>query len=304
MRFIGEGRRAGPGQALAAHVAVEVGLRVGEAGHVVAADAGQGARALRQAGRGVVRATGAEERLAHLLGAQGHRRHARRRDPVQVAVHALHVRPRRQAVGDGQRDLRHRQRAELREQGVALLVDLADHLRLGVGGQVVESGAGLVFQQRALVLDHHQRLQAAGEGAQAGGLQRPGHADLIEGDARGRRPRRGDIPIAARASMTSAQAWPWAAMPSRGAVRRSTCGRGHWRGRRPARRAACAAAAAAPCPSAGPSAGCRRPPDGRGKFSGSTNAPRSGPTWMVAPESMVSARAISPTHRPEKRDRP
>ena len=183
MRLAGERAGAGPAQALAAHVAGQVGLRVGEAGHVVAADPGQGAGPFGKPGRGVVRAAGAEERLPDLVGAQGHRRHAGGRDAGEIVVHPVHVRAGRQAVGDGQRHFGHRQRAQRREQRMAVLVDLADHLRLGVGGQVVERRAGLTLQQRALVLHHHQRLQPAGEGAQAGGLQRPGHADLVDGDA-------------------------------------------------------------------------------------------------------------------------
>ena len=92
----------------------------------------------------------------------------------------LHVRARRQAIGDGQGDLGYRQGAQLREQRVAVLVGLANHLGLGVGRKVIEGRAGLTLQKRALVLDDHQSLEPAGEGAQAGGLQRPGHADLVD----------------------------------------------------------------------------------------------------------------------------
>ena len=63
---------------------------------------------------------------------------------------------------------------------MALLVDLADHLGLGVGRQIVERGAGLGLQQRSLMLDHHQGLETPGEGAQAGRFQWPRHADLVE----------------------------------------------------------------------------------------------------------------------------
>ncbi len=181
--LLGEGTGAGPAQTLPAHVAGQVGLRVGEAGHVVAADARQGARALRQAGRGVVRAACAEIGLADLVRPQADGRDAGGGDAVEIGVHPFHVRAGRQAVGDGQGDFGHRKRAEIGKQRMAVLVHLADHPGLGVGGQVVEGGAGLGFQQRALVLHHHQRLQAAGEGAKTGGLQRPGHADLVEGHA-------------------------------------------------------------------------------------------------------------------------
>ena len=151
----GERRSAGPGQPLPAHLAGEIGVRVGEGRHIVAADAGQGAGAFRKSGRRIVRAAGAEERLADLISAQRHGGHARGGNAVEVFVNPLHVRSRRQAVGDGQRHLGHRQRAQFGEQRMALLVHLADDLGLGVGRQIVERGAGLGLQQRALVLDHH-----------------------------------------------------------------------------------------------------------------------------------------------------
>ena len=49
--------------------------------------------------------------------------------------------------------------------------------------QVIEGGAGLGLDQRALVLDDHQGLKPGGEGPQALRLQRPGHANLVDGDA-------------------------------------------------------------------------------------------------------------------------
>jgi hypothetical protein len=52
-----------------------------------------------------------------------------------------------------------------------------------VGRRVVKDADQLVFQVRALLLDHDHFLQAFGEAPRALGLQRPGHADLVETDA-------------------------------------------------------------------------------------------------------------------------
>ena len=93
------------------------------------------------------------------------------------------MRTRLEAVGDGQSDFGHGQGAQLREQGMALLVDLSDDPGLGVGWQIIEGGAHLSFEQRPLVLDHKQGLQTAGEGSYARGLQGPWHGHLIKRDA-------------------------------------------------------------------------------------------------------------------------
>ncbi len=73
VRALRERRLADPVGALAAHVGEALGGAVHPLHHVVAADAGIGAGALGQAGRGVVRAAGAEPRLADgdLLGVVG-----------------------------------------------------------------------------------------------------------------------------------------------------------------------------------------------------------------------------------------
>jgi hypothetical protein len=57
----GEVLLADPGHALAAHMREQVAVAAHVLGEVVAADAGQGVRALRHARRGVVRAARAEE---------------------------------------------------------------------------------------------------------------------------------------------------------------------------------------------------------------------------------------------------
>ena len=47
-------------------------------------------------------------------------------------------------------------------------------------GQVVEDVADLGFDERAFFLDHQDLVEAGGEIAQALGLERPGHGDLVE----------------------------------------------------------------------------------------------------------------------------
>ena len=53
-----------------------------------------------------------------------------------------------------------------------------------IGRQVVQRVADLRFDEAALFLDHQDRALAAGECAQALGLQRPGHRHLVERDLR------------------------------------------------------------------------------------------------------------------------
>ena len=53
-----------------------------------------------------------------------------------------------------------------------------------IGRQVVQRVTDLRFNEAALFLDHQDRTLAAGECAQALGLQRPGHRHLVERDLR------------------------------------------------------------------------------------------------------------------------
>ena len=110
-------------------------LRVGEARHVVAADAGQGARAFRQAGRGVVRAAGAEERLARLFGAQASPPPSAAAETRQIVVHAA---PCAGPAAGGRRSparLPPPRAIQLARAGMALFVDLADDLRRAWAGR-------------------------------------------------------------------------------------------------------------------------------------------------------------------------
>ncbi len=65
----------------------------------------------------------------------------------------------------------------------AFFVELADHPRTHVLAPVVEFLLQLVFEERALFLDHQDFVQPFGEAAHAFGLERPDHAHLVEPDA-------------------------------------------------------------------------------------------------------------------------
>nr|WP_294567105.1 hypothetical protein [uncultured Rhodopila sp.] len=82
------------------------------------------------------------------------------------------------ASGDALRRQFHQRRQQRRAARVRLAADLGAFIRR----QVVERVADLAFDETALFLDHDQRALAAGEGAQPFRLQRPGHADLVDGE--------------------------------------------------------------------------------------------------------------------------
>ena len=80
------------------------------------------------------------------------------------------------ALADRDRDVVRLERALHREQPLAELVALADHHRLVRGA--VQLLAHLHLDQRALLLDHDDEVEALGELLQLGLRQRPGHATL------------------------------------------------------------------------------------------------------------------------------
>ena len=154
---IGERRLADPVGALAAHMRVAERRAVHPLRHVVAADAGIGAHALRHDGRGVVRAARAEIRnaLSDVLGFRGDAleflqpRHA----SGDVVVAVIFQEP----LADADRDFVRIERALDREQPVAGFVLLADADRL-IGG-AVKLLADLDFKQRALLLDDDNEVE-------------------------------------------------------------------------------------------------------------------------------------------------
>ena len=85
------------------------------------------------------------------------------------------------AAADDDGDLVGVERAPGGEEHVALLVLLADdHRRIGAA---VELLLHLRLDQRALLLDDEDRLQAFGEAVHAVRLERPGRGDLVEPEA-------------------------------------------------------------------------------------------------------------------------
>ncbi len=178
---LGEGRLADPVGALAAHLGEPLGAAVHPVRHVVAADAGIGARALRHDGGGVVRAAGAEIGDAG-GGFRGLRPVAL--EPLELGDLALDVvagAVADQPLAELDGDVGGVERVLGRKQPLLVLVLLAEHAR--ALGQIVELLLDLRLDQRALLLDHQDEVEPLRELQDALRLQRPGHADLVEADA-------------------------------------------------------------------------------------------------------------------------
>ncbi len=145
--------------------------------HVVAADAGDRARAFGHLGRGVVRAAGAEARRARDRRGAGaaQRRFLGLEDVRRASMSAAHARSPRlaEAPGDARGDHR-RGRAGRRRRAAAIRCrmhsphfacssNLPSTLRAHVGAPVVELFLQLVLDDLALLLDDQDLLQARGE---------------------------------------------------------------------------------------------------------------------------------------------
>src|SRR2546423_1794273 len=89
--------------------------------------------------------------------------------------------PPQDTFADRDRDLVRIERALPREQPVLLLVFLSDHHRLV--RRAVQLLAHLHFDQRALLLDHDDEIEALCEFLQLAARKRPGARDLVELDA-------------------------------------------------------------------------------------------------------------------------
>ena len=178
--LVGERRLTDPGHAFAAHLGEGLRPPVHPRRHVMAADAGHGAAALRHHGGGVVRAAGAEERLAL------HQRLPRLGvllpvEELDAAADALVVEELQQAAADRHGDAGRRQLVIGRQQLARFLVELADDARAHVRVPVVKLFLELVLDERPLFLDHDDLFQTLGEAADAFALQRPRHGDLVDG---------------------------------------------------------------------------------------------------------------------------
>ncbi len=181
VRGLGERRLADPVGALPAHLGEAFGGAVHPVRHVVAADAGVGARALRHDGRRVVRAARAEVGDAGGgLGGHG-----------LVALEALELGDARldvvagagadQPLADLDGDVAGVERVLGLEQPLLVLVLLAEHA--WPVGKIVELLLDLGLDQRALLLDDKDQVEAFGELQHALRLERPGHGNLVESDA-------------------------------------------------------------------------------------------------------------------------
>ena len=158
---LGERRLADPVGALAAHLGEAERLALHPLRHVVAADAGIGAAAFRHARRCVVRTARAEIRDALSdVGCLG-KRALRRFQPRNIRRQFFIVAVAQQPFADADGDVVRIKRALDREQPIALLVLLADANRL-VGG-AVQLLAHLHFDQRSLLLDHDDEIEALRE---------------------------------------------------------------------------------------------------------------------------------------------
>ena len=187
----GERRLAQPGDAFAAHLGEGLGaVGLDPVRHVVAADAGHRAAAVRHLGAGVVRAAGAVVRHA----GDGFARLDQLRlffiVELQAVVDHRAVEDQRQPAGDGAGDHRRGQLAGGRQQPIAvrqrpfaLFGELAHHPRAHVVAPVVQLFLQLVFDDLAFFLHHQNLFQALGELAHAFRLQRPHHAHLEDAQA-------------------------------------------------------------------------------------------------------------------------
>ncbi len=184
VRLVGKGGLAHPGDTLPAHMGADFRVPVGhELHHVVAADAGRGARALGYGGRGIVRAAGAIEGFA---GMQGDDAVLRRRPLAQAfgdGAALVGARTVGQGCEQGQGDVGGVEVERIANQRGAVRVGLADHHRTAAVGQAVEHGFQLVFDEIAALFNDQNRFQAVGEIARRHRIERPHQADLPQAQA-------------------------------------------------------------------------------------------------------------------------
>ena len=177
----GETVQAHPVRALAAHVGIGIGTQPLAQCHDVAADTGTAGTAFGQLGGGIVRTAGAENRFTcqQTIGL-GHDVAAELFRQWYQALCQLRV---RQPAGDGFCHLVRAKTPDCRQQVAALQVFLAHHTRTFAFRPAVEKVLHLVFHQRTLLFHHQNTLHAARKLAHAAGLQRPGHRNLMDGNA-------------------------------------------------------------------------------------------------------------------------
>ena len=173
-----ERRLADPVRALAAHLGVALGRAIHPLRHEMAADAGIGPHALRHSRRRVVRAAGAEIGGARRRVLRVGQHRLRLMQALHLMLQRVVARVAQDALADANGDLVGVERALHGEEPSALLVLLADDDRLVRRAE--QFLADLHLDQRALLLDNDDHLEAAREFLQAFGLERPRAADLVE----------------------------------------------------------------------------------------------------------------------------
>ena len=173
-----ERRLADPVGALSAHVGVALGRAPHPLRHVMATDAGIGARALWHMCRGAMRTARAKMRNAHRHLGEVSALLLQSLEPRDAPLQLLAAVIFQQPAADGDGDVIGVERALDRKQPLAVLVFLADAQRLI--GRAVKLLAQLRFDQRALFLDNDDKVEPTREVAQAVRLQRPGTGDLVE----------------------------------------------------------------------------------------------------------------------------
>ena len=167
MVSFGERRLSDPGDALASHVGKRCCFAIHPLGHVVAADAGQGARALRDPRRRVVRAARAEIGNSDDAGARPLEGAFLLFEKGEALLDARAGVEAVDAIGDGARHAGRGQLAGGGQDPLADLVELADDARAHVRAPVVELFLELVLDDAALFLDHEHLVEAFGEAADA-----------------------------------------------------------------------------------------------------------------------------------------
>ena len=175
----GERGHADPRRTLRAHLEQELDASADiahQSSHSVAADSAAGELPLEQQGRPVVRAAGTVARRA---GAPSREQACRRRVLLRRTLGKNgHL---REEPAERQRDHLGVELARSGQQGLAFGVPLAVHT--GTMRAVVEQLPQLQFDERALLLDHHDGLEVAGEFRDDAGLERKGHPELEDPDA-------------------------------------------------------------------------------------------------------------------------
>ena len=182
MRLVDERRHADPLSALTAHLRRPDHLALAggaEDDHRVTADPGAHERAVGGRGGGVVRAPRAEEgRAPGVIGRTERRERLDlrpRRARHEALTQVLDVDPPLEPVEQHGSDQVRAHGAGRGQQRQAELVAFADHPR---GTRPVEDLLGLGLEERPLVLDHQQLVDAERRGLDGMGVERPDHPHL------------------------------------------------------------------------------------------------------------------------------